>query len=118
MRELRCIVFNEKEVVTAVIDHRHSKRKPLPVGMVRGIAINTDGRNTCSLKLEDYDGKRNAVSITEAELAAALIEYCLSRRIPMPRKSDKEINVVGGDIMMVMTISNFDLVRTPPTRMA
>ena len=110
MRELRCITFTEQEAIAAVVDRRHAQRHALPAGMIRGLSVNIDGNNTCALEMEDYHGNRPCVTIPEQEIAAALVAYCLSRKIPMPRKSSKTIHVIGGDLTLVLTISDFDLI--------
>jgi len=111
MRELRCVTFTEQEAVSAVVDHRHAQRHLLPGGMVRGLALNIDGKNTCVLKMEDYDGNKTNVLVKEQQVAAALVAYCLSRKIPMPRRSRKTIEVIGGDITLVQVIANYDLLK-------
>ena len=53
-----------------------------------------------------------SIDISEAEMAAALVNYCLSRKIPMPSKSNKGVQVIGGDVTLILTIQEFNLLKT------
>jgi len=104
MRELRCITFNKDEAITAVVERRHTQRHALPAGMIKGLSFNNDSKNNSVLHTEDYDGKRTDVDISEAEMAASLVCYCLGRKIPMPQKSNKRLEVLSGDLVLILTL--------------
>ena len=115
MKEFRCIVFSDQEAISAVIERRQKQREQLPVGTILGLSHT--GRNAASggvgftLQTVDDYGKKTPGEITMAEMAAALVNYCLGRRIPMPASAKKGIEVMGNDITLVMTIAEFDLTK-------
>ena len=111
MRKLRCITFSEREAVAAVLDRRHTQRQSVPSGLIQGLTFQSSGGAASILKVEDFDGNKTPVEISEAEMAAALVNYCLARRIPMPMRSNKGIQVIGGDITLVLTITEIDLLK-------
>ncbi len=113
MKEFRCIVFSDHEATSAVIERRQKQREPLPVGTILGLSHNDDGTDSFTLITVDDYGKKTPVNIAMAEMAAALVSYCLDRRIPMPANAKKSIDIMGSDITLVMTIAEFDLTKPP-----
>ena len=111
MKEFRCIVFSDQEAISAIIERRQKQREQLPVGTILGLTHNSDGSNTFTLMTVDDYGKKTPVIIAIPEMAAALVCYCLDRRIPMPASAKKGIEIMGSDITLVMTIADFDLTK-------
>ena len=109
MREIRCITFNEREAVTAVLDRRRAQRQAIPAGLIQGLTFKSTKGTASVLRVEDYDGNKTPIDISEAEMAAALVAYCLARKMPMPAKSNKGVQVIGGDITLILTIQEFNL---------
>ena len=114
MKEFRCIVFSDQEAISAVIDRRKKQREQLPVGTILGLIANTEAGTGFILQTVDDYGKKTPVDIAVPEMAAALVSYCLGRRIPMPASAKKGIEVMGSDITLVMTIAEFDLTKPRP----
>ena len=111
MREIRCITFNEREAVGAVLDRRRTQKQSIPSGLVQGLSFKSKEGAASVLKVEDYDGNKTPIDISESEMAAALVNYCLSRKVPMPAKSSKGVQVIGGDVTLVLKIQEFDLLK-------
>ena len=111
MKEFRCIVFSDQEAISAVIERRQTQREQLPVGTIQGLSFNTEGGRGFTLQTMDDYGKKTPVEIAIPEMAAALVNYCLGRRIPMPAGAKKGIEVIGSDITLVMTIAEYDLTK-------
>ena len=114
MKELRCFVFNEQEVITAVIERRRRAREQLPIGTVKGITYDAGESQAvfankyevvARIAIVDDYGKSTELTAKTAELAAALIEYCLNRKIKMPRSSNKWVELIHlVDLTLLMTI--------------
>ena len=113
MKEFRCIVFSDQEAISAVIERRQKQREKLPVGTIQGLHFNTDASQGFTLQTSDDYGKKTPVPIAIPEMAAALVNYCLGRRIPMPASAKKAIEIMGSDITLVMTINEYDLTKPP-----
>lgn len=117
MKEFRCIVFNEQEAITALVERRRRQREPLPVATIQGIQYGTASSSTDSvLLMEDDYGKKIPVPIPEAEMAAALVNYCLERRIPMPMGAKKGIEIMGSDVTLLLTIADYDMTKPRPAK--
>ncbi len=118
MKEFRCIVFSDQEAISAVIERRQKQREQLPVGTIAGLTYNIQGAPGFTLQTIDDYGKKTPVEIAIPEMAAALVNYCLGRRIPMPAGAKKAIEIMGTDITLVMTIAEFDLTKPRPASKA
>lgn len=106
MKELRCLVFTEQEVVKAVLDRRRKMREPLPVGTVRGVtyASDHDTIHTTIRVLDDY-GVDQSMTVGSAEVAAALVGYCMGRKVPLPVESDKCLHLINGGLTLMITMN-------------
>ncbi|CAK0750146.1 conserved hypothetical protein [uncultured Gammaproteobacteria bacterium] len=105
MKELRCIVFTESEVINAIIDRRRRLHEPLPEGTVRGLTFKNDGNVETTVKVEDDYGTDRSITLREPEVAAALISWCMNRRIPMPADSDKHLQVIKNGLTLMITMN-------------
>lgn len=105
MKELRCLVFTEQEVVNAVLDRRRRVREALPTGTVTKV-VHTDGDSVDTLlTITDDDGKAEELLLPETEVAAALVAYCMNRRIPLPVASDKMLYIINGALTLMITMN-------------
>ncbi|WP_431854660.1 hypothetical protein [Azospirillum sp.] len=111
MRELRCLVFTEQEVIKAVIERRRKLREALPAGTIRGVAHAVhDEAVTTTLRIVDDHGEDQSMTLGQAEVAAALVGYCMERGIPLPVQSDKCLYLINGGLTLMITM-NFN--KTP-----
>ena len=121
MREFRCLVFSKQEALMAVIDRRRRLREPLPVGTVRDILFevrSTDGVVSTIEIVDDY-GQIENLSISAAEMAASLIDYCINHKIPFPSGSTKWIEVLKeGEVTLLLTIDSGKRKRPLPAKRA
>jgi len=116
MKEFRCIVFNEQEAIAALVERRRKFREPLPVATIKGLSYDTSSGVNSTLLMEDDYGKKIPVAIPEAEMAAALVNYCLGRKIPMPMGAKKGIEVMGSDVTLLLNIADFDMTKPRPAK--
>ncbi|WP_448192402.1 hypothetical protein [Azospirillum sp. sgz301742] len=106
MKELRCLVFTDQEVVKAILDRRRKMREPLPAGTVRGVTYSSDHEaiHTTIRVLDDY-GVDQSMTIGTAEAAAALVGYCMGRKVPLPVDSDKCLHLINGGLTLMITMN-------------
>jgi hypothetical protein len=106
LREFRCIVFSNQELLSALIDFRRKSRLPLPVGTVSNISFSTEGNAVVTrvTLLDDYNAATE-MRIEATEVAAAAVNYCLERKTPMAKSYHKKIEIMDGQITLVMTMS-------------
>lgn len=103
--ELRYIFFNWSEIVRAIADHRRRNENPLPPGTIVKRELNKDPQVKMNLVIEgDTHGTTN-LEFDAAELAAALIRFCLDSSVPLPvRNANKSLQVLGKKLALVVCI--------------
>ncbi|CAO3416438.1 hypothetical protein [Azospirillum endophyticum] len=110
MKELRCLVFTDQEVVRAVLDRRRRMKDPLPVGTVSNIAYHRnegperEGIET-RLTVTADDGAVTELVLGDTEVTAALVGHCMGRRIPLPVASDKMLHLINGALTLMITMN-------------
>ena len=108
MREFRCLVFADQEVITAYVERLRRLREPLPVGTIRGIEYDaTDKKNVTSIiTIVGDSGEIHRLAIRMVEMAASLVDYCLNRKIPIPAASQKWIEIINrNELVLLMTVA-------------
>ena len=115
-RELRKIIFTAEELVHAVKSYDRVTDAFLPPGEVRAVRVEQQGgvRLVVSLQL-DTVGARD-VDVSLEEVIELLIRACLENNIPIPRRADKFLAVLDGDLAMVMDIVDEDASGVPTQR--
>jgi len=108
MREYRSITFSEVELIRAVVERRQQHRQQLPYGTIQGAVPVTEADGTSlraiTLSVESDAGERHALQVSPEETAAALIHYCLQRRVPIPKAASKWVDVIDGEVALFMDI--------------
>lgn len=106
MKELRCLVFTEQEVAKAVLDRRRRLREPLPRGTVGHVwhCELEDGLET-TLQITADDGADQSLVLGETEVAAALVAYCMNRRVPLPVESEKMLYLINESLTLMITMN-------------
>jgi hypothetical protein len=102
--ELRQVTFTQSELLTAVLAHCRATRRNTPYGGGATCAVNEDASVT--VRLEAFNVETDAKSIVQVELdrnevGAALLRYCMAMRIPLPKRSQKSLQVTGDALAMV-----------------
>ena len=105
MRELRCIIFENLEVIKAITGHRRRVGKPLPPGQIGKVKVTTSPEIVVTLELIPDDGHSLFIPSSGAELAAALIAFCIELRVPMPVSAKKALTVIDGNVAIKITKS-------------
>jgi hypothetical protein len=113
MRELRCIVFTDREVMGAVLDRRRRLNEPLPMGTVQKLSFESGDTLLTTLHVMDDHGKETSVILSQTEVAAALIAMCMSRKVPMPVDGDKALQLMNGSAALMISM-NFKEGRQKP----
>jgi hypothetical protein len=89
--ELRHIVFTPNEVLRSITQYRHRRREPLPSGTITNLKIEEKPDVHVVLFITG-DGSKTADEhvFQGAELAAALVMFCIERKIPLPAARAKK----------------------------
>ena len=102
VKELRCIVFTDREVVAAITDRRRRINEPLPPGGFQTIALSGEnGEVAITLSAADA----TVTTIGEQELQAALVAYCMAKNIPLPVDAEKIVHLIKGRCTLMVTMN-------------
>jgi hypothetical protein len=101
--ELRTIVFSQQEVLEALVALDRVSKQGWPAGQIMGLHLESEPALSVHLDLMATDGLRKRVAIAIPNVAAALIGYCKSKRIPLARHARKSLQVVGDQLALRLT---------------
>jgi hypothetical protein len=100
--EVRLIIFDRLEVLSALTEYRRRRGKPLPPSDHVEVSIRSKPRILVDLAVVP-EGKQAPIELVfdGEELAAALIMFCIDRKIPMPAAGvSKSIRLVDDSIAL------------------
>ncbi|HYC03824.1 MAG TPA: hypothetical protein VED40_11045 [Azospirillaceae bacterium] len=104
MRELRAISFTERELTTALIEFAGRLKRKLPPGTVNDARASEGPPASIVLPIQDDYGTLHEIPFSEMETAAALVHYCMSRKVRMPAKAEKSLQIIGGQATLVIWV--------------
>lgn len=105
MKELRCLLFTNNEVVSAIIDRRRRVKEPMPEGTVRNVTYTHDQGVTTVIHIIDDYGADKSIKVAESEVAAALVQFCINRKVPLPAKAEKFLQVINGAATLMISMN-------------
>lgn len=100
--EVRHIIFSKFEVMSALTEYRKRRNEPLPSSDHVAVTIRDKPKIVVDLAIVP-EGKQMPLELVfeGEELAAALIMFCIDRKIPMPATGvSKTIQLVGESIAL------------------
>lgn len=102
MKELRCIVFTDREVVSSILDRRRKLRDALPEGDIKALTFSQgDGQLSARIHVTEGDD----VVAGEQELLAALVSYCMAKNVPLPVDAEKVVHLIKGKATLMVTMN-------------
>ena len=105
LKEIRQIVFPQPDLLEALTALRKRQGVPIPAGTVKSVEVRDNGEVEAVLKLEAAGtGKEVEVQFRSAELAAAMLAYCLRSKIPLPRTARKSVEIFDEQAGLVITL--------------
>ncbi|QJE74816.1 hypothetical protein HHL28_07280 [Aerophototrophica crusticola] len=102
MKELRCIVFSDNELLAAILDRRRKLKEPMPEGEITG--LNTEMGDGLKVNLE-LDGGKRTLALAEHEVQGALLAYCMAKNVPLPVEADKMVYLIRGKVTLMITMN-------------
>jgi len=91
--DIRNIVFSCEEMQAAMVNYALRKSVPMPNASIERAAVNIGSELQVILHFAPPDKKRggDAVVFTYAQVATALVMYCLLHDEPLPRTAQKSV---------------------------
>jgi hypothetical protein len=110
MREMRAMCFGEAEVLKAIIGRAQKSREKLPVGEVT-LDLIPDDPPIIRLIFTDNYGRREIIERDPNDVAAALVGFCIERRIRLPANASKFVDIIDGKVALMIYMDERDAVR-------
>ena len=101
--EIRQIAFKSQEAMQAVIEYHRRRSIALPSGSAIDITFDEEPVSAV-LRIQAAGGLTKQVPITAEGLAAALILFCINRKIPLPAEADKRLQKLNGGVALIVRI--------------
>ena len=102
-KELRKLVFTSDELQTAAVAYCYREGIKLPKGILKSVTFDADEKVSLNFSAL-ADGGTTRIWLTRDQIAAAIIRYCRSLRIPIPRLSQKIVNPDGDGIALLINV--------------
>ncbi|HAY50238.1 MULTISPECIES: hypothetical protein [Thalassospira] len=105
MREIRCIVFEDGELIKALVAHGRRTGKSLPPGQISSFEIERSKEVVARMTITSDEGQKTVIPTSGAQLAAAMIAYCIDRKVPVPAHAAKSITVIDDHVALKITMA-------------
>ncbi len=103
--ELRKILFPKDELQAAVVDYCLRSKIPLPDKNIDELEVRADPEAMVVLKYADAGPEETGeVELSRDQVAAALIRYCSSIKVPLPRSAQKVLQPGDDGISLLINI--------------
>ena len=103
--EIRKIVFSNEELKKAIVLFSHRSVNKLPEGDLISCEVTSiDGINV-RIKIRPwYSEGEKIVVLSSTYIGAALSNYCMDCKIPIPRHAAKSLQIIGDNIALQINI--------------
>ena len=101
-KELRKLVFTRDELQAAAVAFCYREGMKLPKGMLESVTFEDEYAQLNFSVISEKGPTR--IRLTRDQIAAAIIRYCRSLRIPIPRLSQKIVNPDGEGVSMLISV--------------
>ncbi len=98
--ESHVLGFDKNELFEALRDYRTNTGRQLPADAGNVLISTQDGEVRITLTFPD----ESAIDFTENEVGAALIMFCIKKRIPMARRATKSLVVADETLSLHLRI--------------
>lgn len=104
-KELRKLVFDAAELKAAAYDYCLRSNVNIPQAPVDDVVVSDNDASVLTLKFSSGDvNDVKSVPLTRDQVGAALIKYCSTNNIPLPRIGQKILKVDGSEISMMVSV--------------
>lgn len=103
--ETRRITFSIRELVEAIAHFAKATKYPMPPGKIIDCKVETSGAVAATLTIQHMaEGATRTARFDNNSIAAALIHYCIEKKIPIPRSAEKSVESAGNGVVLSLRI--------------
>ena len=101
--EIRRLVFSNDELIEALHAYSKTSNEKIPDGKVRTCTVVDDRKTAVTLEIENrFTQEVYQVNLRHEFVGAALLGFCFDTGIPVPRDSEKSLQVSGDNIALTI----------------
>ena len=104
-REQRTIFFSEFEVIDALRRFVEASKWDLGDNVIERVQA-YDERPVRAVAFCGTASDAHKLNLTEIDLARAFLLYCVEKKIPVPRRGQKEIRIADGALALTITVDS------------
>ena len=105
--ETRSIVFSYDELLEALREFSEFSAKHISFKRIGECKVAGKGGVAVTATLRAKSGEAPAeIPISTSDVGAALLRYCFSHRVPIPRRAEKSLRIVGDNVALVLTLNS------------
>ena len=99
--EFRRLVFSNAELLVAIVTYPGEGKTALGMGALRSVRFADENRDRLVVGMHDASTPElQERTLTTPFVAAALLRYCIAKRIPIQRSAQKSLTVSGDNIAL------------------
>ncbi len=103
--EFRRLVFSTEELLNALEIFRADKGAGLPAGRIRQVTIVEDPAIGAKVRLTEHvSDDEQEVVVDGGMLAAVMINFCMGKKIPIPKAAKKTVVKAGEGLALSFSI--------------
>jgi len=105
--ELRRILFANNEVMNAINFFKAPGIPRLTDGVITKSSLDPHDQNSILINFKNFNKEEEKlVRISVASMGAILINYCISLKIPLAKKANKEIKIIDDKLALELTLAH------------
>src|SRR5579883_661454 len=99
--ELRRIIFSHAELRSALDDYFAGRKTPLPLGVIVNVRLEGASQGIVLVSMAGAnDNDQSMITLAPEQVAAALLKFCRTSRIPVPKSASKSLSVSGDTLAL------------------
>ena len=107
--EMRKLVFSIEELQAALVNYSLRTNKKLPNSTIDHIEVEgKEGVTATIVYMREGTEEAKSVEFAQNDVAAAIILYCNSRNIPLPRDAKKVVVPIEDSVGMIVKMDNVE----------
>ena len=108
--EFRRVVFPNQELRQALSEYDAPEGEPMPAGDIVAVSIVEKPAETVQITLLDTTQNVTfTADFTASHIAAALIRYCITHKVPIPKHSRKSLRLMGDNLALDIVVREQNL---------
>lgn len=108
--EIKIISLNENELQKAIFRHLLRGEENGREFYIKNIEIAEKMPVSAKVTIERTTGHIDKKNLDHTFLAAAVLRFCMDNKIPLPRKANKNVQMVNGLLSVFLSMKTTDVI--------